>query len=143
MRKSTVIMLATPAAILLIIVGMIIGQELARSSPQTIPPGSHLFIHPSPLPGPTEANPTLTLRCEVRDAATGDLVIADEVRLGDHVVHRRVAVFEVTVPGRITGDYLYLSILATGYQPWSVGLRHNLDHSRTLPLSVNLVPAQQ
>ena len=30
MRKSTILMLAIPAAILLIIIGMIIGQELTR-----------------------------------------------------------------------------------------------------------------
>lgn len=143
MRKSTILMLAIPASVLLVVIGMIIGQELARSSlsppPQTIPPGSRLLIRPTPLPGPTEAKPTLTLRCQVRDAVTGDLVVADEVRLGDHVVHRRVAVFDVTVPGRLTGDYLYLTIVATGYQPWTVGLRHNLDHSRTLPLTINLI----
>ena len=149
MKKSAAII----GGLALITIGIGIGWALSagRSSPTpavptpAIPPDGSLFLFPSPIPGATEKNPVITLRCEVRDDVTGDLVIAEEVRLGNapgqgQVVHRDVAVFEVTVPGRITGDYLYLSVVARGYHLWSVGLRHNLNHSRVLPLPVNLEP---
>lgn len=149
MKKSVIII----GALALIAVGVVIGWTLSTGRPLPtpadptleIPPDSSHIFFPSPAPGPTEENPTLTLRCEVRDAITGERVTADAVFLGDapgqgQVMHRDVAIFEITVPGKITSDHLFLSVVAKGYQTWNMGLRHNLNRSRILPFSIKLEP---
>ena len=70
---------------------------------------------------------------------SGQPVVALRVILGGEVIAEGVSEFRFVLPGEQL-DYIYLEVQATGYHKWSVGFRHQLTHSRTYSLLIELKP---
>ena len=138
-------------AVTLLAIGVIASAFLKRSKETTIPeliitpivtklaPGESIVTFPEPVEGTPEPNPRLTVIAKIRDATTGEPVIASRVILGGEVIAEDVSEFKFTLPGEVL-DYVFLEVQAPGYEQWKIGFRHHLSHSRTYPLQVNLVP---
>lgn len=104
-----------------------------------IAPGEHIVTFPESGEGTPEPNPELTVVAQIRDATTGEPVAATRVVLGGEVIAEQVSEFEFTLPGQVL-EYVYPEVEAPRYQPWEIGFRHQLSHSRTYPLAINLKP---
>jgi len=59
--------------------------------------------------------------------------------VGGKVLAEQVSEFKFVLPGEQL-DYIFLEVQALGYEEWKVGFRHQLSHSRTYPLLVELKP---
>lgn len=102
-------------------------------------PGDRMITFPEPVEGTPEPNPQLKVLAKIRDETTGEPVIASRVILGGEVIAEGVSEFEFVLPGEQL-DYVYLEVQAPDYEEWNVGFRHQLSHSRTFPLLVELKP---
>ncbi len=129
-------------AIILLAIGFIVGIFFNQSKKATTPeliitpivtklaPGESIVTFPEPIEGTPESNPRLTVIAKIRDAATGEPVIASRVILGGEVIAEDVSEFKFTLPGEVL-DYVFLEVQAPGYEEWKIGFRHRLRHSRT------------
>jgi hypothetical protein len=136
-------------AIVLLAIGFIAGTlywqrrthplpELIITPVAELGPGDRMLTFPEPIEGTPEPNPQLKVVAKIRDAA-GQPVMATRVILGGEVIVEGVSEFEFVLPGEQL-DYIYLEVQAPGYKEWKVGFRHQLSHSRTYPLLVELKP---
>ena len=137
-------------AIVLLAIGFIAGalywQRQASPSPELIitpvaelGPGDRMLTFPEPIEGTPEPNPQFTVLVKIRDESTGQPVMASRVILGGEVIAEGVSEFKFVLPGEQL-DYVFLEVQAPGYERWEVGFRHQLSHSRTYPLLVELRP---
>jgi len=137
-------------AIALLAIGFIAGtlywQRRAPPSPELIitpvaelGPGDRIITFPEPIEGTPEPNPQLTVLAKIRAEATGQPVMATRAILGGEVIAEGLSEFEFVLPGEQL-DYICLEVEAPGYEKWEVGFRHQLSHSRTYPLLVELKP---
>ncbi len=146
MRRLAII--STTVALLAIgfIAGTLYWQRQPPPSPAPIitpirelGPGESIITFPEPIEGTPEPNPKLTIKATIRDAVTGEPVVATRVILGGEVIAEQVSEFEFSLPGEVL-EYVYLEVQAPGYHVWRVGFRHQLSHSRTYVLPINLKP---
>ena len=140
----------TSTAIALLAIGFIAGtlywdrQTPPSPAPLITPvgklgPGERLITFPERVEGTPEPNPQLTVIVKIRDKATGQPVMASRVILGGKVIAEHVSEFRFVLPGEQL-DYIFLEVQAPGYKQWKIGFRHQLSHSRTYPLLVELEP---
>lgn len=110
----------------------------------TIPPDGKIRIPLEPVQGTPESDPRLTVHVNLLDDQTGQAVLGT-VLLGDdscqgEVIYRDVNRFTVELPGQVEAGPIHLCILAEGYERWSQGFRHHLNHSRAMTFTIKLNP---
>ena len=111
--------------------------ELIITPVTELEPGDRIITFPEPIEGTPDPNPQLKVSVKIRDEATGQPVVAARVILGGEVIAEGVSEFELVLPGEQL-EYVFLEVEAPGYEEWEVGFRHQLSHSRTYPLLVEL-----
>jgi len=79
----------------------------------------------------------MALPAKICDEATGQPVVASRLVLGGKVIAEGVSEFKFVLPGGQL-DYIFLEVQTPGSERWEVGFRHQLSHSRTYPLLVEL-----
>jgi len=147
MRRLAIIVAAVGLLAIGFIAGTFFRQLQAPTAPELIitpvitklAPGESIITFPEPVEGTPEPNPQLTVVAKIRDATTGQPIVASRVILGGEVIAEGVSEFKFTLPGEVL-DYVFLEVQAPGYAQWKLGFRHRLRHSRTYPLFVNLKP---
>lgn len=112
-------------------------------------PGSNLeseLVEPPPDHTPP-AEPRLSVRLDIRDALS-DQPARAEVWLTtivgedshDTLIREQTSLVEFELPGAAEADQVFIKVLAPGYRLWSIGLRHQVQYDRLLPLEVKLDP---
>jgi len=171
-REYATAVLVLMALIAGLVWGVTIGRGLGTPSPQPSPPGrgslasppvegiegepstEHLTLPGSNLtpdldaPPPDltpPAEPRLTVRVDVRDAASGrplradvwlTTVVGEDSR--DRLIERQTSLIEFDLPAADEADMVYIKVQAEGYYLWSIGVRHKVEYDRLLPLEVRL-----
>jgi len=148
MKKLATISIAAAA---LLVIGFVAGTVFNQPRIPTTPaptivpavtmlaPGESVVTFPESVEGTPESEPQLIVIAKIRNAITGQPVVASRVTLGGKVIAEMVSEFKFTLPGKVV-DYIYLEVQAPGYESWRVGFRHQLKHSRTYDLPVKLEP---
>ena len=112
-------------------------------------PGSNLeseLVEPPPGHTPP-ADPRLSIRVDVRDALSDQPARADvwlTTIVGedshDELIREQTSLVEFELPGADEADAVYIKVQAPGYRLWSIGVRHQVQYDRLLPLDVKLEP---
>ncbi|CAG0992166.1 hypothetical protein ANRL3_02851 [Anaerolineae bacterium] len=79
----------------------------------------------------------MTLKTSIVDKVTKKPVKA-LVKWDNEIVFRDVSYFELSLPGDILGEPIYVWIEAPGYMTWGQGYRHHLYTSKYLEFTVEL-----
>ena len=113
-------------------------------------PGSNLesdLVEPPPGHTPP-TDPRLSVRVDVRDALSGQPARADvwlTIIVGedshDELIRGQTSLVEFELPGAAEADQVFIKVVAPGYRLWNIGVRHQVQFDRLLPLDVLLEPA--
>ncbi len=114
-----------------------------------ISPGDKLEIElespPSDFSPPPA--PRLSVRVDIRDAVSGRPVRGDvwlttiaHDASEERLIREQTSLIEFELPGPNEADEVYLKVVAPGYFLWTIGLRHQVEYDRLLPLPVMLEP---
>lgn len=128
--------------------GLVIGRELGPAQPATaaptatavatptgefvIEPGGRFQpeLEPPPPGAEPPADPRLSVRVDIRDGQTGrpvrgnvwmSLYIGDTRE--DQLVLENTSLVEVRLPPGDAAEAVFISVIAQGYEPWSIGVR--------------------
>lgn len=144
--------------------GLVIGRELGPAQPATatpvatptgefvIEPGGRFApeLEPPPADATPPADPRLSVRVDIRDGQTGrpvrgnvwmSLYVGDERE--DQLILENTSLVEVRLPPGDAAEAVFISVIAAGYQPWSIGVRHKVQFDRLMPLDVKLQRVKQ
>jgi hypothetical protein len=155
-RYSTALLIVT-ALVAGLIWGINLGREMGPVPLPTpsgeyveeIPPGGKLELElEPPLPGQAPPdNPRLTVRVDIRDGLSGRpvrgdvwLAVVKDLESEDILIREGTSLVEFELPEASEADYVMVKVQAEGYLLWSLGVRHQIEFDRVLPLEVRLEP---
>ena len=139
--------------VMTLIAGFFWGRATAPAAPPAAEfidlPGSNLeseLVEPPPDHTPP-ADPRLSVRLDIRDALSDQPMRADvwlTTLVGedshDELIREQTSLVEFALPGADEADQVFIKVLAPGYRLWSIGVRHQVQYDRLLPLDVKLEP---
>ncbi|MDX1521647.1 MAG: hypothetical protein R3264_08475 [Anaerolineae bacterium] len=132
--------------------------RVAPSMPTPTPTGEYvaqisadtpldISLDPPPAESTPADDPRLRVRVDIRDAVTEQPVRAEvwlTTIVGDESDEQRIradtSLVEFPLPGPDEADEVFIKVQAPGYRLWIIGLRHQVEFDRVLPLPVLLEP---